>query len=72
MPCQQEEEYVPLRAPHLQDCAALHAFQQAAESRGANGEMPWWDEASDCSDYAPDPPWVREGEGRGGGCVYLW
>ena len=68
------EPRLPPPAPHLQDCASLNVFQQTAERRGPKGEMPWWNERSNCSEYAPDPPWVSEmrrkgSEHRGGrGC----
>ncbi|CAI5531624.1 unnamed protein product [Closterium sp. Naga37s-1] len=49
---------VPL-APHMENCAALTRAREAAEVRGPAGEMPAWARPSNCSDWSPDPPWIR-------------
>ncbi|CAI5960629.1 unnamed protein product [Closterium sp. NIES-64] len=49
---------VPL-APHMENCAALSRAREAAEMRGPAGEMPAWARPSNCSDWSPDPPWIR-------------
>ncbi|CAI5470063.1 unnamed protein product [Closterium sp. Yama58-4] len=49
---------VPL-APHMENCAALTRAREAAEMRGPAGEMPAWARPSNCSDWSPDPSWIR-------------